>query len=69
MWEKWGPGTLSGTVTYTLEPVEAGTKFTYEADYEIPFGILGKIISPLILWYGRKEFEKDLENLKDILEQ
>jgi uncharacterized protein YndB with AHSA1/START domain len=69
MWEKWGPGTLSGSITYTLEPVEAGTRFTYEADYKIPFGILGKIIAPFILLYGRKELEKSLENLKTILEK
>jgi uncharacterized protein YndB with AHSA1/START domain len=69
MWEKWGPGTLSGSITYTLEPVEAGTCFTYEANYEIPFGIFGKIISPLILLYGKKELEKSLEKMKTILEQ
>jgi uncharacterized protein YndB with AHSA1/START domain len=69
MWEKWGRGILGGSLTYTLEPVEAGTRFTYEADYEIPFGILGKIVEPLILRMGRKEFEKSLENLKGILEK
>ena len=69
MWEKWGRGTLSGYLTYTLKPVEAGTRFTYVADYEIPFGILGKIIAPLILLYGRKELEKALENLKTIMEK
>jgi uncharacterized membrane protein len=69
MWEKWGPGTLSGSITYSLEPVEAGTRFTYEATYDIPFGILGKIIAPLILLYGRKELEKYLEELKTLLEK
>jgi uncharacterized protein YndB with AHSA1/START domain len=69
MWEKWDRGTLSGSITYTLEPVEAGTKFTYLADYEIPFGILGKIISPLIMIYGGKELGKALKNLKTILEK
>jgi hypothetical protein len=69
MWEKWGPGKLSGSITYTLEPVKAGTRVTYEADYNIPFGILGKIIAPLILLYGRRELKKSLENLKNILEQ
>ena len=69
LWEKWGRGTLGGPITYTLESVEAGTRFTYEASYEIPFGILGKIIAPLILRMGRKEFEKSIENLKTILEK
>jgi uncharacterized protein YndB with AHSA1/START domain len=69
MWEKWGPGILGGSITYTLEPTEAGTRFTYEADYEIPFGILGKIISPFIMLYGKRELEKSLENLKSFLEK
>ena len=69
LWEKWGSGTLGGPITYTLEPIEAGTRFTYEADYEIHRGILGKILAPLILRMGRKEFEKSLENLKSLLEQ
>ena len=69
LWEKWGPGTIGGPITYTLEPLEAGTRFTYEADYEINRGILGKILAPLILRMGRKEFEKSLENLKSILEK
>jgi hypothetical protein len=69
LWEKWGRGILGGPITYTLEPVEAGTRFTYEVIYEIPFGIFGKIIAPLIRRMGRKEFERSLENLKNILEK
>ena len=67
--EKWGRRTLGGPITYTLESVEAGTRFTYEASYEIPFGILGKIIKPFIMLYGRKEIEKYLKQLKNILEK
>jgi uncharacterized protein YndB with AHSA1/START domain len=69
LWEKWDRGTIGGPVTYTLEPVDRGTRFTYEADYEINRGILGKILAPLILRMGRKEFENALDNLKTILEQ
>ena len=74
LWEKvggkrWYSGTLGGLITYNLEPVEAGTRFTYGVKSEIHWGILGKIIQPLILWYSRKEYEKWLENLKNILEE
>jgi len=63
-------GTMGGLITSTLEPVEAGTRFTYEANFnEIPWGILGKIIAPLLLRMYRKEFEKPPENLKTILEK
>jgi uncharacterized protein YndB with AHSA1/START domain len=70
LWEKVYRGTLGGLITYTLESVEAGTRFTYEVNLnEIPWGILGKIISPLWQRMGRKEYEKTLENLKSILEK
>ncbi len=70
LWEKVYRGTLGGLITYTLEPVEAGTRFTYELNPDkIPWGILGKIITPLWLREGRKEYEKALENLKNILEK
>jgi len=70
LWEKVYRGILGGLITYTLEPVEVGTRFTYEANLnEIPWGILGKIISPLWQRMGRKEYEKAIENLKNILEE
>jgi uncharacterized membrane protein len=70
LWEKVPFGTLGGLVTYTLEPVGAGTRFTYEMEpYKIPWGILGKILTPLWMREGRKEYEKALENLKGILEK
>jgi len=68
IWEKVYRGTLGGPVTYTLEPVQVGTRFTYEASYEI-HSVIFKIIQPLILRMGRKEFEKSLDNLKTILEK
>jgi hypothetical protein len=36
---------------------------------EMPWGILLKIVEPLILRMSRKEYEKSLENLKSILEK
>ena len=67
--EKWGPGTIGGPVTYTLEPFDGGTKLTMLGELEMPWGILLKIVEALILRMGRKEFEKSLDNLKSILEK
>jgi uncharacterized membrane protein len=57
-------------LTYILEPVEQGTKFTYAIDYELPWGIFGKFLNKL---FGqkmvKKELERSLENLKTILEK
>jgi uncharacterized protein YndB with AHSA1/START domain len=69
MWEKWLRRTLGGPVTYTLNPVDGGTKLTMVGVLEMPWGILLKVVEPLILRMGRKEFEKSLENLKNILEK
>jgi uncharacterized protein YndB with AHSA1/START domain len=69
MWEKWLRRTLGGPVTYTLEPIDGGTKLTIMGVLEMPWGILLKIVEPLILRMGRKEFEKSLDNLKSILEK
>ena len=63
-------GVWNGFVTYILEPVDEGTKFTWVEDYEMPLGVLGKFIDKL--YYKRmaeKSYEKSLENLKNILEQ
>jgi len=63
-------GKFSVMVTYKLEPVEKGTKFTYAVDYKMPWSILGKIIEKL--YYHRhmeKEYERSLKNFKSILEK
>ena len=56
-------------VTSILEPVQQGTKFTYVFDYEMPWGILGKIIEKIFIGDLKKESERSLENLKGILEK
>ena len=68
--EKIFRGTLTALATYTLEPVEAETKFTYVADYEMPWGILGKFLDKLFIHRViEKEVGTELENLKSILEK
>ena len=62
-------GSLNVLVTSTLEPVQKGTKFTYVYDYEMPWGILGKILEKLLISDLKKESESSLENLKSILEK
>jgi len=69
-----GPLSRSGNVTlvltYTLEPVEAGTKLTFVDNYEMPWGILGKVLEKLFVQrMGEKEVERSLETLKSILEK
>jgi len=56
-------------ITYILKPVEEGTKLTYAMDYEMPWGILGKFLGKLGHGSGEKKVEKELKNLKSILEK
>ena len=57
-------------LSYILKPVETGTKLSLAVDYEMPWGIFGKILDKL--YAGRaaeKEFERSLEQLKNLLEK
>lgn len=62
-------GKYDALVAFTLDPIEAGTKFTYRVDYETPWGILGKILSPLVHRIMEREVDRDLKGLKSILEK
>jgi hypothetical protein len=63
-------GTLSMFITYSLKPVETGTKFTYETESEKYLGIFGKILIKLFLRrMAEKQIQNALENLKSILEK
>ena len=70
LWEKVYRGISGGLLTSILEPIKGGTRFTYEFNLnEIPWVILGKIISPLIMRMGKRDFDRSLKNLKKILEK
>jgi uncharacterized membrane protein len=63
-------GKIRALGTYILEPVEKGTKFTVVTDYEMPWGVLGKILELLFIRrVTEKEIDRDLKNLKSILEK
>jgi hypothetical protein len=57
------------TFTFTLKPVDGGTKLTLVGETEMPWGILGKALGGLARRAGEKQFEKALEKLKSILEK
>ena len=57
-----GGQSVTMTVTYTLEPVEEGTKLTYALSYEMRLARLGK-------GYLEKGIEQSLNNLKSTLEK
>ena len=64
-----GGARVTMIITYILEPAEEGTKLTYAMDYEMPWGILGKGLDKLGHSSGEKTVEKELEQLKSILDK
>ena len=65
-------GILSMFITYSLEPVGTDTKLIYKIESEKygVFGIFGKFLEKLYLRrMVKKQIEKALENLKNILEK
>ncbi len=65
---RWRGG-MRALVTSILEPVDEGIKFTYVVDYDMPWGIFGKILGRLFHGRAARESERSLENLKSILEK
>jgi hypothetical protein len=59
-------GPLEGRGGYRLVPVEGGTEFTLVADVK-PTGWL-KLLGPVFTWVGRRQNQRDVEKLRDILE-
>ena len=59
-------GGLSISEYMTYDPIEGGTKFTIK--YDMKAGGFLKLFSPMIVSTMRKETEKSLNDLKNILE-
>lgn len=64
-WEnKTGPFPFKGSVT--LEQIEGGTRVNAAAEIE-PGGFF-KLAEPLLMSMARRQFQSDLDNLKDLME-
>ena len=67
---KGGKTSPTYMLTYTLEPVEKGTKLTQRTDYELSWGIFGKFLDKLVAQrMTEKDMKRQLRNLKSILEK
>jgi hypothetical protein len=60
-------GPIKGRGGYHAAPAEGGTRFTLVADVE-PTGWL-RLLGPVFAWVGRRQNQKDVEKLRDILER
>lgn len=62
-------GGMSGKMSYTLEPEANATKVTFDVDYEMSGGVLGRAVNKLLVErMNEKNAERMLENLKMMME-
>jgi uncharacterized membrane protein len=61
---KSGPFPVRGTTTF--EAIEGGTKVNTTIEAEV--GGFFKLAEPLVVNMGKRQFQADLENLKDLME-
>jgi len=57
-------GPLAGTITWTFEREESGTRVAYAADYELPSRVLETAARPFLERYNERELETTLANLQ-----
>lgn len=61
-------GDIEGEIRWTFEDRGDSTRFTYEADYEVPTPVLKQVAEQFAHRYNQREAEATLQNLKDRIE-
>ena len=57
-------GQLTGVIDLQFVPNNGGTDVIYSAEYDIPWGPLGRLLAPLVRWYNAREVRQLLKNLR-----
>ena len=61
-------GDIEGRIEWTFEPVDGGTKVTYDATYDLVLPRpIGWLVAPLADRFNRRELEQTLRNLDERL--
>lgn len=68
VWQGRGPMRSHAGVTYELEPVEGGTRFSYTNEFALPGGPLGRIAGPVIKRVTGSELDRSLNRLRQLVE-
>lgn len=58
-------GPLTGTIVWTFEDENGGTRVTYTAEYELPSRVLETAARPFVERYNERELRTTLANLRD----
>ena len=59
---------IEGTLTWTFQPEDGGTKFTAEIEYKVPVPVLGKLAEAIVVKLNEHEADMIMANLKARME-
>jgi len=68
VWQGRGPMRSHAGVTYELEPIDGGTRFSYTNEFALPGGPLGRVAGPVIKRVTASEIDSSLDRLKQLVE-
>lgn len=68
VWEGRGPMRSSAGVTYELEPLDGGTRFTYTNEFALPGGPLARLAGPVVRHATAGESDRSLARLRSLVE-
>ena len=58
-------GDIEGTIEWTFEPAEDGTRITYSAEYDLGLpAVVEALCSPLVRRFNQREVEATLDSLR-----
>jgi carbon monoxide dehydrogenase subunit G len=61
-------GGIDGTITWHFESEEGGTRFTFDAEYDIPAPVMKRAAESLVEHYNEREVDQMLASLKATME-
>lgn len=65
-WEGVGPAGTTARTTYSLAAENGGTRFTYDNDFKLPAGEVGKAAAKVVSSYAEQEANTSLASLKKL---
>lgn len=68
VWEGRGPMRSRAGVTYGLEPIAGGTRFSYTNEFLLPGGLLGRAAGPVVRTVTAGELDRSLDRLRALVE-
>jgi carbon monoxide dehydrogenase subunit G len=68
VWQGRGPLRSHAGVTYELEPITGGTRFSYTNEFALPGGPLGRMAGPVIKKVTGSELDRSLSRLRELVE-